>query len=89
MNIDDYMFMHDIPSLDLHGYDRDSARVEIDDFIRDSIVQGHEFVEIIHGIGTGIIRQTTNMVLSKNKNVIAYKSSYFNQGSTIVQIKVK
>lgn len=88
MNIDDYMMFGNLPSLDLHGYDRDTARVAINDYIRDSITEGHEFINIIHGIGSGIIRKTTIEVLSKNKKVINFKSSYFNQGSTVVQLKL-
>ena len=33
MNIDSYMMFGNLPSIDLHGYDRDSARVAINDFI--------------------------------------------------------
>lgn len=88
MDINNYMLMNNLPSLDLHGYDRETARVAINDYIRDSIKEGHEFINIIHGIGEGIIRNSTNDTLNKNKNVICFKSSYFNQGSTIVQLKL-
>lgn len=88
MDINDYMLFGNLPSLDLHGYDRETARVAVNDYIRDSIKEKNEFVLIIHGIGTGVIRKATKEVLTKNKNVINFKTSYFNQGSTVVQLKI-
>lgn len=89
VNIDDYMFISNILKLDLHGYDRQTARVAINDFINDAMKQNIDIIEIVHGIGSGIIRKVTTETLKKNKNVIDFKSSYFNQGSTIVKIKCK
>ena len=88
MDINNYLIYDMLPSLDLHGYDRETARVAIEDFIRDSIKMKHELVSIIHGRGAGIIRETTINTLKKNKNVIEFKSSYFNQGMTIVKIRI-
>lgn len=86
MDIDSYMLLSNIPSIDLHGYDKESARVAINDFINDAIKQKLDIIQIIHGIGSGIIRQTTHEVLSKNRNVIEFKTSYFNEGVTIAKI---
>lgn len=87
MNIDDYYLLSNIPSLDLHGYDREGARVAINDFIRDNQKQDIEICQIIHGIGEGIIKNTTREVLNKNKNIDEFKISYFNPGITIIKIK--
>ena len=89
MNIDNYLLYNTLPSIDLHGYDRETARVAIEDFIRDSIIQKHEFVTIVHGIGSGIIRNTVNEVLNRHKKVKKFKSSYFNQGMTVVQLNIE
>ena len=89
MDIDNYLLYDSLPSIDLHGYDRESARVAINDFVRDSIKEGHEFITIVHGIGSGIIRNVTNETLRKNKNVKNFKSSYFNIGMTVVQLVIK
>ena len=89
MNIDNYLLYNTLPSIDLHGYDRETARVAIEDFIRDSIIQKHVFVTIVHGIGSGIIRNTVNEVLNRNKKVKKFKSSYFNQGMTVVQLNIE
>ena len=47
-----------LPHLDLHGLDRDYARILINEFIYDNYRQQELKVIIVHGIGTGIIRKT-------------------------------
>ena len=75
-----------LPTLDLHGIDRDYARILINDFIRDNYQIKNEKVVIIHGIGSGIIRKITQETLKKNKLVKEYKINNFNVGETIVSI---
>ncbi|MCI8445273.1 MAG: Smr/MutS family protein [Bacilli bacterium] len=88
MNLNDVIFIDRFPKLDLHGYDRETARVAIQDFIRDQRTLKQPIIVIIHGIGYGILRSTTNEVLRSHKMVIDYKSFYYNHGCTIVQIKI-
>lgn len=78
-----------LPQLDLHGLDREYARILINDFILDNYKMKQERVIIIHGLGTGILRKTTHEVLSKNKLVQKYQLDNFNTGTTIVEIKKK
>lgn len=75
------------PTLDLHGMDRDYARILINDFIRDNYNIRSEIVVIVHGIGTGIIRKTTQDTLKKNRYVDSYKIDNFNPGETIVRLR--
>lgn len=75
------------PTLDLHGMDRDYARILINDFVRDNYEMKNETIIIIHGIGTGIIRKTTQETLRKNKLVEIYKIDNFNAGQTIVKLR--
>lgn len=77
-----------MPSLDLHGYDRETARVAINDFIRDNIKMKNDKIIIVHGKGTGVLRKTTHETLSKNKNVEEFQIDFFNEGSTIVRVKI-
>ena len=88
MEINQVIYPDNLPKLDLHGYDRQTARVAIEDFINDNLKMKNELITIIHGIGTGIIRNTTIKTLSKNKNVEEFKSDYTNRGCTIVKIKI-
>lgn len=76
-----------LPSLDLHGIDRDYARIMINEFINDNYRMKNRYVIIIHGIGTGIIRKTTQETLRKNKYVEEYKIDNFNAGATFVTIR--
>ena len=82
------MELKDVIFIDLHGFDRETARVETNDFILDNKKLKNEIFVIIHGIGSGIIRKTVHETLKKNKNVIEYKTFYNNNGSTIVKIKI-
>ena len=77
---------NNLESLDLHGIDRDYARILINDFINDNYKIKNTKVAIIHGIGEGIIRKTTQETLRKNKLVKDFKIDNFNPGMTIVEI---
>ena len=83
------MLYDSLPSLDLHGIDRDYAKILINDFINDNYKMKNNKVVIIHGIGTGIIRKTTQEVLRNNKLVKEFKIDNFNPGMTIVEIEKK
>lgn len=88
MKLENTMFISSLPKLDLHGFDRETARVAIEDFIRENIkLKNKEFI-IIHGIGSGILKMTTHEILKRNKNVTDYMICYNNVGSTIVRIKI-
>lgn len=78
-----------LPQLDLHGIDRDYARILINDFIRDNYQIRNYKLLIIHGIGTGILRKTTQITLKNNKYVLTYKIDNFNPGTTVVELHKK
>ena len=81
------IFIKHIPTLDLHGYDRESARVAINDFIKDNIHMKNPKVLIIHGKGEGILKKMTIDTLSRSKNVESFQIYMFNTGCTIVNLK--
>ena len=76
-----------LPTLDLHGESSDIARVLIESFIKENIKLKQEFIAIVHGKGTGILRSTTKEVLSRNKSVEEFKLYWFNDGMTVVRLK--
>ena len=80
-------FYDHLPSIDLHGFDRDYARIMINEFIEDNHKLKNETIVIIHGNGTGTIKKTTQDVLKNNKYVKEYKINNFNTGMTIVTLK--
>ena len=76
-----------LPTLDLHGENSDYSRIKINEFIEDNYKINNNTVIIVHGIGSGIIRKTTQKTLKDNKKVTEYKIDNFNAGQTIVYIK--
>lgn len=76
-----------LPTLDLHGIDRDYARILINEFIEDNYKIKNLKVVIVHGNGTGIIKKTTQDTLKNNKLVEEYKINNFNAGETLVTIR--
>ena len=82
------IFLERYPRIDLHGYDRDSARVAVNDFVEENIILGNETIVIIHGIGSGIVKNEVHGALKNNKNVVEYKTDTFNSGCTIVKLKI-
>ena len=83
------IFLDRLPKIDLHGYDTESARVKTNDFIEESIKLSHKQVLIIHGIGTGAVKESVHKALSKNKKVQSYKLDSLNNGCTIVTLNSK
>lgn len=81
------MLYSHLPTLDLHGFDRDYARIMICDFLEDQHKLKNTKVIIIHGIGTGILKKTTQDTLKKHKYVLEYKIDNFNDGMTVVTLK--
>ena len=83
------IFLERFPKIDLHGYDRDSARMATLDFINENLILGNDTIVIIHGIGEGVVRREVHETLKSNKNVIEYKMDNFNSGCTIVKLNIK
>lgn len=82
------IFLNRYPSIDLHGFDRDSARMVTNDFINEHLFLKNEMVVIIHGIGSGIVKKEVHEALRLNKNVLEYKTDNFNSGVTVVKLKI-
>lgn len=83
------IFLDRLPKIDLHGFDKESARVMTNDFINESLSLKHYEIVIIHGIGTGVVKTSVHEALSKNKHVQSYKLDNFNNGCTIVKLHSK
>ena len=82
------MFYNNIPSIDLHGETRDSARVLVMEFINDNIKLKNEKVLINHGIGSGALKNEVHKNLKINKKVKSYKLDNFNSGCTVVELNI-
>ena len=81
-------FTINLPSIDLHGFDRVLTRIKVNEFIDDSVKLRYKQVLIIHGIGEGIVKDEVFKTLKSNKNVESFKLNGMNIGCTIVNIKL-
>lgn len=88
MELREVVFINNLPTIDLHGLDRDTARVKVNEFIKDNIKMKNEIICIVHGLGSGVIKKEVHETLKRNKAVIEYKLFYNNVGSTIVKLNV-
>jgi DNA mismatch repair protein MutS2 len=80
-------FLYNIPHLDLHGYDRTGAVAMIKMFIDERIRMEEKRFVIVHGKGSGIVKNATHEYLRTNKYVLDYKTNNYNDGETIVNLK--
>lgn len=80
-------FLYNVPHLDLHGYDRTGAVAMIKMFIDDNIRIDAKKIIIVHGKGSGILRNATFEYLKSDRRVLEYKTNNYNDGETIVTLK--
>lgn len=83
------IFLDRLPKIDLHGFDRESARVATSDFVEEAVLMGWDKVVIIHGIGDGVVKGVVHEVLMRHKKVLDYAIYEMNLGCTVVQIDCK
>lgn len=77
------------PTLDLRGHRYEAAMAEVDRFIDSALLAGYPSVTIIHGKGTGALRQGVTQYLQSNSRVKSFGFSPANaggDGSTIVKL---
>lgn len=77
-------------SLDLRGERYEDALTLLDKYLDDAIYAGYKQVSIIHGFGTGVIRELVQKTLRNNKNVESFRyggNGEGGQGATIVNFK--
>ena len=64
------MLYDNLPQIDLHGLDREYARILINDFIYDNYKIKNNKVIIVHGNGTGILKMVQEQYLLHEKKHI-------------------
>ena len=84
------MFLErNIPTLDLHGMDREITRILVKEFVHDKYKLENVHIAIVRGKGQGILKKTVHEVLKKEREVNDYYLDFFNIGCTFVELKRK
>lgn len=84
----DDIFLKNLPTIDLHGYDSESARVATNDFVNDNLTLKNSKIVIIHGKGKRIVKKSVHESLLHNKKVKKYMTDNLNDGCTIVYLNI-
>ena len=73
-------------SVDIRGLDAEEAIYTVDKYLDDAYVAGLKEVTIIHGKGTGILRQTIGEMLKKHTHVKSCRLGEYGEGGSGVTI---
>ncbi|SHH44593.1 DNA mismatch repair protein MutS2 [Anaerosphaera aminiphila DSM 21120] len=72
--------------IDVRGKNFDEAKIIVDKYIDDAYLSGIKSVRIIHGKGTGVLRDKLRADLKRNKHVKSIKDASYNEGGMGVSI---
>jgi DNA mismatch repair protein MutS2 len=75
-----------VRSIDLHGMTVEQARTAVADFLSRAIMDGADTLEIIHGLGTGRVREAVRRELRSIGAVRNVRPHPTNPGVTIVHL---
>ena len=76
--------------LDIRGFASDEGIHEVDQFISDAIMSGVTMLTIIHGRGTGVLKNAVRNHLKRHRSVKSYRPGVYGEGEdgvTIVELK--
>lgn len=76
--------------LDIRGYASDEGIYEVDNFIDNAVMSGMTIITIIHGKGTGVLKNAVRAHLKKHPQVKSSRRGMFGEGEdgvTVVELK--
>lgn len=76
--------------LDIRGYTVDEGLYELDTFIDNAVMSGNKVVTIIHGIGTGVLKNAVRNHLRRHPSVASSRKGIYGEGEdgvTVVELK--
>lgn len=74
------------PEIDIRGRNYEDAVLELDKYIDDAYLSGIKSVRIIHGKGTGVLREKLQPYFKRHKLVKKVKEAKYNEGGSGVTI---
>lgn len=76
--------------LDIRGYACDEGLPEVDTFLDNAVMSGLHLVTIIHGKGTGVLKNAVRQHLKSHRLVKSYRKGVYGEGEdgvTVVELK--
>ena len=76
--------------LDLRGQSADEGILELDRFIDNALMAGMPSIVIIHGKGTGVLREAVRQHLRRHRNIRSFRPGVYGEGEdgvTIAELK--
>ncbi len=76
--------------LDIRGYTCDEGIYELDSFIDQAVLSGVSVVTVIHGVGTGVLKNAVRQHLKRHPSVKSSRRGLYGEGEdgvTIVELK--
>lgn len=77
------------PRIDVHGETYDSVSLYLNQFVVENYNLGNKYIAIIHGKGSGILKNRIHELLKNNKYVEKYYLNNWNIGETVIILKKK
>jgi DNA-nicking Smr family endonuclease len=81
-------FLNVLPSLDVHGYTRDTVIYPVSDFINDNLKLKNDKIVIIHGKGLKVLSSEIKRSFLNDKRVKKLYISSENVGCTIIELNI-
>jgi DNA mismatch repair protein MutS2 len=72
--------------LDVRGLDREGALAAVDQFLDRALLEGSPLARIVHGKGTGVLRQSIQKHLASHPNVAEFRLGEHGEGGSGVTI---
>lgn len=64
------------PSIDLHGLDIDAGLHDLDTFMHSAFMRGDDVIKVIHGRGTGKMREAVQTFLSEQQIAESFRDGH-------------
>ncbi len=77
------------PKLDLHGEYASTVYSVVHSFLKDNYKMKNRYIVLIHGKGTGILKNEVHNILKNEKIVKKYEIDPFNLGQTVVELDLE